>query len=67
MDDNRLWDLADKWLPEPGAGQAKGSGQAKRPRLAKSPLLQTSKAPEANPKMFSPEGSSEKAVSHPPK
>eukprot|EP00973_Karenia_brevis_P058380 8130580-Karenia_brevis.AAC.1 len=26
MDENRLWDLADKWLPEPGAGQAKGSG-----------------------------------------
>eukprot|EP00973_Karenia_brevis_P077939 10828271-Karenia_brevis.AAC.1 len=45
-DENRLWDFADKHLPDPG--------QAEIPKRAKRPLLQTSKAPEARPHMFAP-------------
>eukprot|EP00973_Karenia_brevis_P028545 3934230-Karenia_brevis.AAC.1 len=68
MDENRLWDFADRWLPEPGpATPGIESKQAKRPRTSKSPLPQRSKVPESTPKMFSPGGSTEEVVSNPPK
>eukprot|EP00973_Karenia_brevis_P083760 11623948-Karenia_brevis.AAC.1 len=67
MDENRLWDLSDKWLPEPvPATPGIDSKQVKRSRIVKSPLPQTSKVLELGPKTVTPGGSKE-LVSQPPK
>eukprot|EP00973_Karenia_brevis_P035018 4829745-Karenia_brevis.AAC.1 len=58
-DENRMWDFADKHLPDPG--------KASQPKRAKGPLPQTSKAPESKPQMFASGGSVEGVVSHAPK